>query len=235
MLADPDKMLEGAAVRIQSLARGKLDRHRCMMSQSPPLVSHLSSFACLHPYSNSKPQPLDPNSPLLPAYAHTPSCTCMRWPSDDTVLTGLPNTTLINVTYHHPTRPSTRVHDIKLKREEKQHEMFEHTEQHHALEDQAHQQEEFGEEYTAAALKIQQRARGMNERKRHQKLKAQVENNCLGYRARIFFLCTLMPCTDRAQRSLRHRSRRKDTRAGALRQWRGAASCAAQNPLCCFL
>jgi len=54
MLADPDKMLEGAAVRIQSLARGKLDRHR--------------------------------------------------------------------------------VHDIKVKREEKQHEMFEHTEQHHTLE-----------------------------------------------------------------------------------------------------
>ena len=26
--ADPDKKIEGAAVRIQSLARGKLDRHR---------------------------------------------------------------------------------------------------------------------------------------------------------------------------------------------------------------
>ena len=28
ILADPEKMMEGAAVRIQSLARGKLDRHR---------------------------------------------------------------------------------------------------------------------------------------------------------------------------------------------------------------
>ena len=94
MLTDPDKMLEGAAVRIQSLARGKLDRHR--------------------------------------------------------------------------------VYDIKLKREEKQHDMFEHTEQHHVLEEQAHQEQEFGEEYTVAALKIQQRARGMSERKKHQELKAQV-------------------------------------------------------------
>ena len=96
MRNDPDKMLEYGAVRIQSLARGKLDRHR--------------------------------------------------------------------------------VDDIKNAREQKQQEMFEHTEQHRLQEEEEALRDleaTFGDDEVSAAVKIQQRARGMKERKEHAKLKAQ--------------------------------------------------------------
>ena len=56
---------------------------------------------------------------------------------------------------------------MKAKREEKKQEMFEHTEQHRAIEEAEAMAEfggTFGEDEEAAALKIQQRARGMRDR-----------------------------------------------------------------------
>ena len=56
---------------------------------------------------------------------------------------------------------------MKAKREEKKQEMFEHTEQYRDIEEaeaMAEFERTFGEDEEAAALKIQQRARGMRDR-----------------------------------------------------------------------